>query len=395
MAITFTCQCGQRLSARDEAQGRATKCPKCGAKLIVPHAEPATPQTSHPPPSSPPPLHGTAGRAAAPPTVPLPAAPSPAPQTPAPLHARPDRRGWIIADTGLAICYWALIVGGVAFGIIAVLIVVGVADPGTLVSVFGGPGTGRFVAMILPWCALGWVASWVALVTGWFVCCGVPQRTGAGQLIQGSVACVGIALGLVVLLQVVSLVMMPSTPDLGDAFGGPEGAPFGARRPLNPAEMQKIQETQPELLQAMRKRAEAASTVAKIAKVLTWLSGMAFITSTRVVRFVPRRGRSALAPTRTPPVVVRRRRRAGRVGVVHHSPFLRSERHVARGRKVRRDPQYGATPGDVLRTNLHGLSSPQRGAGRLIRYVARSLRDRGCGSRSDPPTASTAPASAG
>jgi hypothetical protein len=242
--------------------------------LTVPRAEPATQQSSQPPRGSPPPLREIAGVAAAPPSMPSPVAPVPEPQTPAPLRSRPDRRGWIIADTGLAICYWVLIVAAVAFGIITLLVVVGVADPGSLVSVFGGSGAGRFVAVVVFWCVFAWLASFVAMVTGWFVCCGIPERTGTRQLIQGSVACVGIAVGLIVLLQVIGLVMTPSMPDPGDQFAGGFGARSGAGRASSPAEVQKSQQ---EFMEAMRKGADAAKTMARISNIFSWLTALALI----------------------------------------------------------------------------------------------------------------------
>jgi hypothetical protein len=281
MAITFTCQCGQRFSAPDEAQGKATKCPKCGASLTVPRAEPARPQAS-PPPSGPPPLHDVAGVAEAAPVMPAPAGPAPGPLTPSPLRPRPDRRAWIIAGTGLAICYWALIVGGIAFGIMGLFIIVGTADPSALVSVFGAAGTGRFAAMILPWCVLALLASSAVLVTGWLVCFAIPERTGARQLVQGSVACVGIAVGVIVLLQVVALVTTPSMPDRGDPFAGGFGTRSGEGRPSSPAETQKSQQ---EFMEAVRKGADAAKTMATIGNVLTWLAALAVIASSALFGF--------------------------------------------------------------------------------------------------------------
>ena len=41
MPIELTCGCGQRLVAKDELAGKATKCPKCGGSITVP--EPGRP----------------------------------------------------------------------------------------------------------------------------------------------------------------------------------------------------------------------------------------------------------------------------------------------------------------------------------------------------------------
>src|SRR4051812_18733116 len=39
MAIVFNCQCGQKLSAKDEHAGKQIKCPNCQAVLTVPRQE--------------------------------------------------------------------------------------------------------------------------------------------------------------------------------------------------------------------------------------------------------------------------------------------------------------------------------------------------------------------
>ena len=42
MAISFEClQCGKKLKAPDEAAGKSSKCPGCGAKVTCPGAAPA------------------------------------------------------------------------------------------------------------------------------------------------------------------------------------------------------------------------------------------------------------------------------------------------------------------------------------------------------------------
>jgi hypothetical protein len=48
MAITFSCECGQQLQARDEHAGRRTRCPKCGRDVMIPSIEPA-PEPEPPP----------------------------------------------------------------------------------------------------------------------------------------------------------------------------------------------------------------------------------------------------------------------------------------------------------------------------------------------------------
>src|SRR5262245_6678944 len=40
MAITFSCQCGRTLKARDELAGKRATCPQCGNVLTIPEPEP-------------------------------------------------------------------------------------------------------------------------------------------------------------------------------------------------------------------------------------------------------------------------------------------------------------------------------------------------------------------
>jgi len=84
MAITFTCACGQRLSARDDLQGKTTKCPKCGASLTIPAADPAAPEASQPAPSSVPAPRTTPPPVIAPPLDDIPVREAPPPQSACP-----------------------------------------------------------------------------------------------------------------------------------------------------------------------------------------------------------------------------------------------------------------------------------------------------------------------
>jgi hypothetical protein len=43
MAISFSCECGQQLQAKEEHAGRRTRCPKCGSDVMIPSIEPAPP----------------------------------------------------------------------------------------------------------------------------------------------------------------------------------------------------------------------------------------------------------------------------------------------------------------------------------------------------------------
>src|SRR4051812_16293453 len=39
MAITFACDCGKTLRARDELAGKKARCPQCGSVRIIPQPE--------------------------------------------------------------------------------------------------------------------------------------------------------------------------------------------------------------------------------------------------------------------------------------------------------------------------------------------------------------------
>jgi hypothetical protein len=119
--------------------------------------------------------------------------------------------------------------------------------------------------MVLPWCVVAALVSSVVLVTGWFVCCGIPEKARARQLIQGSVACAGIALSMIVVLQVLAVVVTPPAPKI-PSFTDP-------RRPPTDAEMRTAQS---EFKEAQMKSASAARTVATTGKVLIWLAVMAW-----------------------------------------------------------------------------------------------------------------------
>jgi hypothetical protein len=53
MAIKFQCQCGKRLSARDELASKTLKCPACGQNVTVPHKFNSGPVESASPPPAP------------------------------------------------------------------------------------------------------------------------------------------------------------------------------------------------------------------------------------------------------------------------------------------------------------------------------------------------------
>ena len=53
MPIDVTCNCGAKLSFRDDQAGKLTRCPTCGDDLLVPR--PKSPQSPKPPsPQKPP-----------------------------------------------------------------------------------------------------------------------------------------------------------------------------------------------------------------------------------------------------------------------------------------------------------------------------------------------------
>ncbi|QEH31538.1 hypothetical protein OJF2_00030 [Aquisphaera giovannonii] len=55
MSIRFACSCGKQLQARDEHAGRKSRCPDCGATLVVPAG--GEPPSATPTPAPPPVMH--------------------------------------------------------------------------------------------------------------------------------------------------------------------------------------------------------------------------------------------------------------------------------------------------------------------------------------------------
>jgi len=54
MPISFTCECGKHLRAKDEGAGRSVKCPACGAMLVIPAVSEEEPPAPEPEPDPPP-----------------------------------------------------------------------------------------------------------------------------------------------------------------------------------------------------------------------------------------------------------------------------------------------------------------------------------------------------
>ena len=189
MTIPVICQCGQKLSARDDLLGKTVRCPKCGVSLTIRAAVPvARPlEASVPPPARP----GAHTKPAAPLTPPptgsqasptlaseFPWKTAPIPRTTGPAYKRPagqpkpvfpetipneappehpwddtfgarrpaaangaapvkaaahvvagDTRGWIITETGLIVSLASLIVGGGGFIIMALAAVFMLSSP--------------------------------------------------------------------------------------------------------------------------------------------------------------------------------------------------------------------------------------------------------------------------
>jgi len=266
MPIKVTCQCGQRFAAKDELAGKRVKCPKCGEVLMIGQAGPKpAPKREAPPAAAPAPAAAAApaddyglenltsgnacpgcGATLTPeavlcvacgynvksgqqvqtdvPAVDTSAAAGGPAQAPAagslgqraastPKSAGGDRRGWIVLETGLTVSTHSLAVGTVAFAIIAVMIMATASNPMAVFEVFGGGGAGTFVAMLLPWCFIALFASGISLVTGWFVCCGVPRSTNTRPFIIGALGCLGGVIALSLLMQLIIWMLTPSASD--------------------------------------------------------------------------------------------------------------------------------------------------------------------------------------
>jgi len=196
------------------------------------------------------------------------------------VTSRAEWRGWVLAHTGLTICLCALLLGGIALAVISVFVVAGMVDPIVLLSLSSGSTSGRVLAVIVLWCGMVLAASTVALVTGWFVCCGVPDRTGTRHLIRGSVLCVGIALAQVVLLQVLNLVAVPTGPEPDEALASAYNDPFDSRGRLrDPASFQKMREDRAKLIEAAQNRQDAQRTMSRTSQILLWLACLGAVTA--------------------------------------------------------------------------------------------------------------------
>ena len=281
MAIIVVCQCGQRLSARDELQGKRIKCPKCGSTLTIRPAPVAAPgETPHAAPTVPPVAKAISPAAPAMPDAEFPWSDASGPVAAMPAHgtskispAASDPRGWIVVDAGLAISFWSLLVGGGAFAVIAVVGLAAMSGPDFLPRLLSGGG-GGFLGILLIWSALAWLGSYVALATGWGVCWAVPRKTNTRPMIHAAIGAVAASLGIILFMQLVSLAMEPTPPNL---------APRSVSQPHTPAEWQKWQadvERASKEAELAAKQAQAnAKTMAIVSKVFLWLSIMASLAS--------------------------------------------------------------------------------------------------------------------
>jgi len=257
MQIKVVCQCGQRFAAKDDLLGKRVRCPKCGSTLTIcptPAPDPNEKPSSVPPDSGfswPDDLGPTAAKRVS----------GKAPRLP----AAADARGWIAVVTGLAICLGSLVVGGVAFAIIAVVAIAAITTPNSLPRLLASGG-GDFFGILMIWSALAWMGSCVSLLTGWGVCWAVPRSTKTRPIIQSAVGCVGASLGIILLMQLLTLALIHSAPSPGSS-----GSP-----PRNPAEWKKFEADRE---RAMKQTEDNAKIMGNVFKALIWLSVIALVAS--------------------------------------------------------------------------------------------------------------------
>lgn len=314
MPITFHCQCGQRLSARDELAGKATKCPKCGSQLTIPapkadELEPLSPQAllgdipvrgEAPPQASPASLPATQPQApAACPgcgaalgsgavicvacgynvklgrrmqTETAANSPSPTPESPlgispvdvpAPAASKAERRGWIVAHTGLTIAMFSLAIGGFGLVLLSIMTLIGISGLESPLRIVSATGVSRFGLVIVLVGMLAAGSTFFSLATGWMVCCGVPERTGTRPLIRGAAGCPLLMAGVVVLMALITAILGPK----------PSKADFG-KPPQTRAEAERMQAEHFERLDAHE---ESAKTVGYVMKVLVWAEMLALV----------------------------------------------------------------------------------------------------------------------
>ena len=263
MPIKVACQCGQRFAAKDEYLGKRVQCPKCGTTLTIGPAPVAAvvPPVASPrqaPVASPPPDDG--GFPWGDDFGGVPAKPAVNKPKPAKASAAANPRAWIIVDTGLAISFASLIVGGLASAIFAITGVAMTASPDLIPGILSG--SGGWLAMLLMWVAVAWLGSYVSLFTGWRVCWAVPKATKTRPIIQASLGCIGASFAMVLLMQMLALATAPSVP-----------SPASMGQPRNLAEIKKFQAD----VEQAGKDAANAKTMRIIGKAVTWLTMLASV----------------------------------------------------------------------------------------------------------------------
>ena len=324
MPITFHCQCGQRLSARDELAGRATKCPKCGAQLTIPAgkaAEPDRPAVHEDIPvrDEPPPVPKAAPLPPIQPAPQPPVRPAPQPQSPAacpgcgaamtvgavicvtcgynvklgrrmetatapadppeaaglplgitpvdvpaPTASKSERRAWIVAHTGLTVSLVSLMLGAFGVVLLSILALTGITAWDAPVRGALPEGESRFVLVVIVVGTLASVASFFSMGTGWMICCGVPERTGTRPLIRGAAGCPVVMAGLVILMFLMMAFLVPEPPSRSSS----------AKMPTSREEMERMQNEQLEKRDAFE---EKAKNFSYIMNVLTWVEMLAFV----------------------------------------------------------------------------------------------------------------------
>ena len=110
--------------------------------------------------------------------------------------------GWYSVRTGLKITQVSLGIGVLGLsllliGIMAMMTSRGMAPP-------------RFLVVLMMWGGLCLWGLMISMLTGWFVCTAVPRQSMANGYINGSVTCVCLALGVLLIMTVISPLLFGS-----------------------------------------------------------------------------------------------------------------------------------------------------------------------------------------
>jgi len=100
--------------------------------------------------------------------------------------------GWHSVNIGFRITTIALLITAIGLTLLLLVTMMGLGG--------GGRNSGAIMANIVIWGGVAVLGAFFAMLTGWFVCLGVPRSSDAGGLAIGSVICICIAIGMLIIV---------------------------------------------------------------------------------------------------------------------------------------------------------------------------------------------------